>query len=654
MEAEFPGGVHYLDLTNLSQAESVERDLFYSLGINRVSGKTAWEQFQSELPTAPVLLIVDNCEHVRETAAKTINQALRSGRSLTVLATSRSALGLLGERVYALDSLSIPNPGDVPANNAQAIAWRARYAAAELFITRAEERGSYKFQASGAVQIGAICRRVDGIAYAIEIAAHRVHEFGIESLVERLNSALEVLVSNNPAAERRQQTMKSMVRWSVDLLKPNEIGLLRAMARFAGAFSLGMLHRVWNPDCDFGKVQLLAGNISGQALLQTAWGDDAREYRLFQIVREYALCEIPLPEPDNTEIDLSDSALNTRYIRAYAELVGKIAGQMTGQEQASAFKAIELEFSNVRAAVELGLAGFGSLSDVASLVDNLWVYCCHRGHAEAFLSWYNTLQDRVKAEGLDLESRLDLMNHAGNAALVAGKHTVAFSIFEEFLSLLRAEQEDPSDIAVGIGSIGLAYEGAQMYSEALTHTMDALEIIRKHNSGKLNHYVLEGNAASCLRNLGRFEEAVAFHRTSLKLQQESPVSTRYGRALCEYAFTLAQMGDYHQAAQELKHSLRWLDEVLSTTNSMVALCVGIILALHKQDLDGIASLVGCFDSIADLEHFQPDPHIVECRATAAVAVQSLTTDAYQEGYSAGYRSGLAGAAALVRRLSANW
>ena len=187
--------------------------------------------------------------------------------------------------------------------------------------------------------------------------------------------------------------------------------------------------------------------------------------------------------------------------------------------------------------------------------------------------------------------------------------------------------------------------------------MHALELIRINNSGSETHYVLEGNAASCLRNLGRYEEAIAYHKEGLRLQQLKSAymnPTRYARALCEYAYTLAQMGEYHQAAQELKPGLRWLDEVLSTTNSMVALCVGMIIAEHKQELAGIASLIGCFDAVTDREHFQPDAQMVDCRARAALAVQSLSTDGYQDAYSAGYRSGLTAAAALLRRLSVNW
>jgi predicted ATPase/class 3 adenylate cyclase len=269
---QFPNGVWLVELAALTDPDLVAPTVLSTLGAHRVVSLDMHRTPQQPpitalaeaLRTQALLLLLDNCEHVLASCADLCDALLRNCPNLRILATSREALGLTGEQTYRVPSLSLPAIGvqvfrcsgvqDEPEGPPEHPNTRTpehpllQYEAIRLFVDRATlMQPAFALTSANAAAVVQVCRRLDGIPLAIELAAARVRAMRVEQIATRLDDQFRLLTGGSRTALPRQQTLRALIDWSYDLLSEPERALLRRLAAFAGGWTLEAAEAI----CDF-------------------------------------------------------------------------------------------------------------------------------------------------------------------------------------------------------------------------------------------------------------------------------------------------------------------------------------------------------------------------------------------------------------------
>ena len=289
----YPDGVWFVDLAPLAEDTLVPATALAALGAAALPGQPAASRLVEHLRTRRALLVLDNCEHVLEAAARLADAVLRGCPGVRVLATSRELLGLAGETAWRVPSLDLPDPDDAPGAAALEASGAGR-----LFLERARAaQPAFEITDANAPAVAEVCRRLDGIPLALELAAARVRVLTPEQLAARLGDRFRLLTGGGRTALRRQQTLQATVDWSHDLLAEPERALFRRLAVFpggaTGGFPLEGAEAVGAGDGAGAPVEaadvldLLTGLVDKSLVLAEARGAEER-YRLLETLRQYA------------------------------------------------------------------------------------------------------------------------------------------------------------------------------------------------------------------------------------------------------------------------------------------------------------------------------------------------------------------------------
>ena len=277
-------GVWFVDLAPLSDPGLVAAKTAGVLNVREQPGRSVLESLVMALRTRRLLVVFDNCEHVIGEAA-TLVEALAAGcPQLVILATSREPLRVPGEHVYQVPALSVSTDDDAEPLGSEAV---------RLFLERAaEQQSGIALDAESAVVVSRICRRLDGIPLAIELAAARLRSMSLEDLDRRLDRRLRVLTGGSRTAPPRQQTLEALIDWSYDLLNPPEQDLLARLSVFAGSFDLDAAEAVaaWGRGASMDVLDGLAALVD-KSLVETE-RSTAFRYRLLESVRYYGAAKL--------------------------------------------------------------------------------------------------------------------------------------------------------------------------------------------------------------------------------------------------------------------------------------------------------------------------------------------------------------------------
>ena len=257
-------GVWFLPLEALASGELVTTTAAHVLGVTLMSDAQPEDTIARALAKAHAVIVLDNCEHVVESVAKLAGAFLRTCPGVRLLATSRRPLGLTSEATYRLPSLDVP-PQNVILRAAEAL----EYGAITLFVDRARAADvAFILTDDGAPIVADICRRLGGIALAIELAAARVKVLSIASVAKHLDERFRLLTAGASGAMARQRTLSALIDWSYDLLSPAERGALNRSAIFSGGFDLEAAHAVCADDgADLYDVLDLLTSLVDQSLV---------------------------------------------------------------------------------------------------------------------------------------------------------------------------------------------------------------------------------------------------------------------------------------------------------------------------------------------------------------------------------------------------
>ncbi|HEY7579987.1 MAG TPA: winged helix-turn-helix domain-containing protein [Acetobacteraceae bacterium] len=284
--ARFPDGARLVELAPLDRADLVGEAVAAAFGLPLQGERLATEALAAFLRSRRVLLILDNCEHVVAAAARLADALLKTCPGVCLLATSREALSVAGEHAYPVPLLDVP-----PRSKSLAAAQAMTQSAVQLFVERtAAALGRFSLTDETAPVVAEICRRLDGIPLAIELAAPRLKVLTLEALLARLNDQLRLLTAGRRVAVPRQQTLRAAIEWSYALLSEAERAMLCRLGVFAGSFTLEAVTAITTGAAveEANVLDVLAGLV-GKSLVLPLAGAGENRYRLLEPTRAFAL-----------------------------------------------------------------------------------------------------------------------------------------------------------------------------------------------------------------------------------------------------------------------------------------------------------------------------------------------------------------------------
>jgi predicted ATPase/DNA-binding CsgD family transcriptional regulator len=423
-------GVWFVDLAPLGDPDLVAVTVADVLGVRQEPGREVLDTLVAVVGGRRLLVLLDNCEHVIGACAKLADALLRGCPGLALLATSREPLGIDGERVYRVPSLG------VPADGADAAAIRASEAV-RLLADRAAAQGvPLSWDEETASVIGRICRRLDGIPLAIELAGARLRVMSASELEARLDERFALLTGGSRAGLPRQQTLRAMMDWSWELLTGAERAVLVRLSVFAGGFGLAAAEAVAaGPEVPAAEVAGHVGALVDKSLVQ--FGDAGAapgRYRLLDTVRQYAAGRLDAASPAAAD------AARIAHQAYYVVLAEAAAPQLIGSAHAEWLDRLDTELGNLRAAIAFTLTQ-PDPDPGLRLAASLRVFWSARGHAAEAAGALHALLDLPGAQGATL-TRARALATAGTLAERAGSYATAEDYCQEALAIAAPAGDD--------------------------------------------------------------------------------------------------------------------------------------------------------------------------------------------------------------------
>lgn len=376
----FAGGVWWVELAPLADPALVPQTVAATLGLRVEGNRPVMEALAENLREKTVLLILDNCEHVILACARLAETLLSACPDLRILASSREALGIPGEVAFRVPSLSLPDAHGPASDEA-----RLDYEAVRLFVERAKSAlPDFTVTGHNAPTIAEVCRRLDGIPLAIELAAARVNVLRVEQIAARLSDRFRLLTSGSRTALPRHQTLRAMMDWSYDLLQDDERVLLRRTSVFAGGWALEAAETIcgWK-GLEANEVLEVLTRLVNKSLVvaERHSGAEAR-YHLLETVRQYA--REKLAEAGEIE------EARDRHLEFFMHLAEAAEPELLQSKQLGWLKRLEDDFDNFRAALKWSQGNQASLRSEKTVEKGLrlggaiWRFCLRYGYAHEF------------------------------------------------------------------------------------------------------------------------------------------------------------------------------------------------------------------------------------------------------------------------------
>ena len=509
--SEFDDGVVFVDLAPLADPERVAGQAAAALGVREHGDTDIVDLLAAHARAARVLLVLDNCEHVREAAAELVERLLLAGTHLRVLATSRTPLGVPGEVEVPVSPLEVSSD------------------AVSLFLARARAARP-GIDADGATIATAerICADLEGLPLAIELAAARSRSLSLDDIAQRLEDRFRFLVSWRRLTTARHRTLREAMDWSHDLLEPGEQSVLAALSIFAGGFDLDAVAAVSTEGDDDLALQRIE-SLVGASLVIADIGPSTTRYRLLETVRQYAAQRLgDMPGRND---------LRHRHADWFLGLAEQAAPELAGERQAWWFARLEAEQDNLRAAlawlVETG--GWDRHLRLAIALTRFWYV---RGHLR---EGRTHLEQSLKGDpARDPVLRRRALTAAASLALLQGEYAVATTFAEEGLAVARetGEQRLVANALSNLGAIVLAGGDVERAGPLLD---DAVAVARESGDERILALAVNNRGDYALTTHD-FERARPLFEESLALLRARGDMANVARALFNLGAAELELG----------------------------------------------------------------------------------------------------------------
>jgi non-specific serine/threonine protein kinase len=583
----FEDGITWVDLVGLSESALVTLAVVQALKLREASHESLLETLTHYLQAKHFLLVLDNCEHLLAACRELVEVLLLACPNLQVLATSREPLAIAAESAWLVPALSMPEAVHPLQQDNHSPAELTRYDAIRLFVERAQSVSpTFALTSQNQAAVVQVCRRLDGMPLAIELAAARVNVLTVQQIAARLDDRFSLLTGGNHAAMiPRHQTLRATMDWSYDLLSEQERILFHRLSVFSGGFALEAAETI---DAGSGiqahQILDLLSHLIDKSLVvaDTQQRKEAR-YHLLETIRQYAHARLI----ESGEAD----QVRRRHLEFFTHLAEEAEEQLNGAEQAQCRERLEAELDNFRASLgwsaESGMAMTG-----LRLAEALVPFWCMRGsdlegwqHFAALLSRPDALgRTAARAKALNaaavllpwgpntyaqamtlLEESLAIGREIGDAletarslglfslmALSRGDYAAAQSFAEESLALWR-ELDDRAGIATALAYLGDASAYRDHYDRAQALYEESLSLFTQLQDKNQMAFVFRRMGLAALRQ-GDNLKAATLCIQSLTLNQQ--VGSQAGIVAC-----IATLAAVRAAQGETVNAARWLGAV---------------------------------------------------------------------------------------------
>jgi predicted ATPase/DNA-binding XRE family transcriptional regulator len=357
-------GVWLVELARVTEQDDVGAAVAGSLGIPLQLGRAALDVLADALAPQEIMIVLDNCEHLVSSCAKVADTLLRHCPKLRLIATSREPLSIAGETVYRVPSLSLPSADDDSVAAAQSSD------AVRLLADRAGAQGvSIPLNDDTVPLVASVCRRLDGMPLAIELAAARLRSMSLSELSDRLDQRFQLLTGGSRTALPRQQTLQAAISWSYSLLTAAEQALLQRLSVFAGPFDLPAAEAVCGfGELDAGEIVTLLGSLVDKSLVVADTDGEIARYRLLETIRLFA-AEL-LADVGSEDVAQAEDA-HSGYFLAVVE---EAAAHMVGSDQGRWFARLDADYTNVRSAARHAASTAAATTQLLRFGIALWRY----------------------------------------------------------------------------------------------------------------------------------------------------------------------------------------------------------------------------------------------------------------------------------------
>ena len=529
-------GVWLVELAPLTDPALVPHAVAAVLKVREEPGRPLLHTLTDALKSRSLLLILDNCEHLLAACAELADALLRACPNARIVASSREALGIAGETIYRLPSLGLPEPSKFLMPQIL-----MGFDSVRLFLDRAVAVApQFALTSSNGPAVAQVCRRLDGIPLAIELAAARVRVMPIEQIAHRLNDRFRLLTGGSRTALPRQQTLRALIDWSYDLLTPQEKMLLRRLSVFAGGWTLEAAEEICagiedagiggrgsgvgeqktedaesiqnpksktqNPPIEVWETLDLLTSLADKSLVLYEESEGKSRYRLLETVRQYSADRLF----EGAEREIFRAKHGTHFLN----LAERAVRLLTGPEQAEWLERLETEHDNLRVAQETFRERADGGEAGLRIVGALWRFWMIRGHLSEGKA---NLDAALARDFAPTELRANALNGAAILSSEVGDLAVAQNLMEEALRI-REGLADAPKIAITRSNLGIQAMQRGDYETAKRQFLMALPIFRE-----LNH--TQGVAAA-LNNLGHLAHILRDFDTARQWYDESLALSR--------------------------------------------------------------------------------------------------------------------------------
>ncbi len=651
-----PDGAVFVPLGELDRPESVADAVAAAVGADPVPGQAPLDTIAEHLGDAAMLLVLDNFEQVLD-AAVLVADLLRRTPNVRVLATSRERLALYGERVYPVPPLPLPAEGALPTGPDAVERAMASFPALALFERCAQAVDlDFAVTADTLPTVTQVCRRLDGLPLAIELAAARADRWDPGQLLKQLDDHLATLADGPRDLPERQRTLRGAIDWSVKLLTPQEQRTFGRLAVFAGGFTVAEAADVTTAEPASAEVEAVAARLVAlvDKSLVVARGDteDGPRYSMLETVRAYAV--------DRLAGDPDAEAVWLRHAAHFGRLAEQANDMLTGPDPAPWVRRIEREYTNLRAAFATVIRR-GDAGAAAGICLGLWRYWCDAKHLDEGRAWVAQLLADPK--GLDRPVYAELLYVGAVIAHTQDDHDTAQALAERFLAEALA-LGDRSEVGRAYSALGMAAYTRGDYRQA--HENHARSLAEWQEIGNLRGVrVGLGNLTKTALRLGDLDAAESYVAQRLAMDgAEDPrnwllgLEDRIDIALArgEVAAAEALLAESRTLSAELKDvageamaqhqsgraawlggdaatALRLLAEALvhrhalqlheDVTTSLEA----VATVLADRDPVPAAELLGAADALRQRRRLPVPPNVAEARAASADTARRRLGDA---------------------------
>ena len=584
-------GIGWIDLAALTQETQILPTISSTLGVREQGKVPLQETLLAFLKDRQILLVMDNCEHLIKECTEVCTLLLQECPALQILATSRQPLGVSGETVRRVPSLSLPTNVSM-----ECAALLSASEAVQLFIERARAaQQDFYLSPQNAPAVARICTMLDGIPLALEIAAVWVRSLAVEQIAERLMDRFALLMTGNRAMPTRHQTLRTLIEWSIHLLEANERELLTQLAIFAGGWTLEAAEAICVGETfQSGEVLFVLNRLAEHSLVEVKMQGQMLRYRFLETVRQYAQEQLPSADANR---------LLRRHCEYFADIAESLCPRLGKAETVSLSERLNADYENLRLALHTCRTVPDEDERKLSLAINLARFAHFRG---SYREGIELLQDALEIR-TDTASRSyrEGIYELGRLFSRRGDYTTALTLCEKTHDLACAAS-DPLLAAEATRLAGLCLMGQDRNSEAKHNLRQALEmsrlmggryeearalmslgIVAKNEGNSAEAIDLLSQASRTFDDLGELEDAgITFHNlgNTIREQGSTDKSEHFYLKSLDIHRLLGKQAWQGVNLSELAHiSLNRGDFVLARTYTEEA------LLLFQDDLNMTAS-----------------------------------------------------------------